>query len=238
LAHHITDPDAVRLVQFHPSYSYEDFFEGFRPSAKGDVVGFELVPGPLRRLAAAAEADKERPHVLIIDEINRANLAKVFGELYFLLEYRDEKIDLQYSPGDNFKLPANVFIIGTMNTADRSIALVDAAMRRRFAFLELHPDEDPVRDLLSRWVKAEGKTDDRAALLTALNAAISDQDRDFKIGPSYLMKPDADREGGLDVVWEHSILPLLEEHYNGRHTRHAVHELFGLGSIRKSMGTT
>ncbi|WP_090014330.1 AAA family ATPase [Lentzea albidocapillata] len=229
LARHITDPTAIRLVQFHPSYAYEDFFEGFRPRSRGETVSFELVPGPLRRLAAAAEADKGRPYVLIIDEINRANLSKVFGELYFLLEYRDATIDLQYSPGDRFKLPPNVFIVGTMNTADRSIALVDAAMRRRFAFFELHPDHPPVSDLLARWATANAKTDDRAELLVKLNSAIG-SDREFKIGPSYLMKPDADR--GLELVWEQSILPLLEEHYYETLSRQNVHERFGLDVIR------
>jgi 5-methylcytosine-specific restriction protein B len=234
LARHITDPDATRLVQFHPSYSYEDFFEGFRPRSTGETAAFELVPGPLRRLAADAEDQPERPFVLIIDEINRANLPKVFGELYFLLEYRDEVIDLQYSPGDRFKLPANIFLIGTMNTADRSIALVDAAMRRRFAFIELHPDHPPVSDLLSRWVRAQGKNDDRVALLAKLNETIGAgrefAAREFKIGPSYLMKPDADH--ALELVWEHSILPLLEEHFYETMTRQQVHETFGLDALR------
>ncbi|MEU4806630.1 hypothetical protein [Actinosynnema sp. NPDC023587] len=116
-----------------------------------------------------------------------------------------------------------------MNTADRSIALVDAAMRRRFAFLELHPDHPPVRELLARWAKANGKVDGRAALLAKLNDAIG-TDHEFKIGPSYLMKPDADH--GLDLVWEHSILPLLEEHYYERMSRQRVHETFGLDAIR------
>ncbi|WP_199750056.1 McrB family protein [Amycolatopsis sp. WAC 04169] len=229
LARWVSDHDAIRLVQFHPSYTYEDFFEGFRPRLKGENAAFELVHGPLRRLASDADADKGRPHVLIIDEINRANLPAVFGELYFLLEYRDEVIDLQYSPGERFKLPPNVFLIGTMNTADRSIALVDAAMRRRFAFVELHPDHPPVRDVLSRWAEANGKDDDRAALLARLNQAIG-ADHEFKIGPSYLMKPDADR--GLNLVWEHSILPLLEEHFYERLSREQIHETFGLDAIR------
>lgn len=234
LAAHLTGPDAVRLVQFHPSYAYEDFFEGFRPQPDTASTPFALVPGPLRRLAAAARDDSQRPHVLIIDEINRANLAKVFGQLYFLLEYRDDSILLQYSPGESFSLPPNLFLIGTMNTADRSIALIDAAMRRRFAFLELHPDEPPVHDLLSRWAAAHGKDIERAALLDALNAAIDAEDRDFKIGPSYLMSPELDRDGGLGRVWRHSILPLLEEHYYGRLTRDQVHRRFGLDAVRRA----
>jgi len=110
------------LIQFHPSYSYEDFFEGYRPIQSGDgQVGFALHPGPLRALASDARNDPHRPYVLIVDEINRANLAKVFGELYFLLEYRHDSIRLQYSPGEAFILPLNVFLIGTMNNTDRSI---------------------------------------------------------------------------------------------------------------------
>jgi 5-methylcytosine-specific restriction protein B len=230
LARHIADQGAIRLVQFHPSYAYEDFFEGFRPRGRGRTAAFELVWGPLRRLAFDAAEDPDQPYVLIIDEINRANLPKVFGELYFLLEYRDEPIDLQYSPGDRFTLPANIFVIGTMNTADRSIALVDAAMRRRFAFVELHPDHPPVQDLLARWSHANGKDDGRVELLTKLNNAIG-TDREFKIGPSYLMKADADDD--LDLVWEHSILPLLEEHYYERMSRQRVHDTFGLDAIRQ-----
>ena len=193
LAAHVADRDAVRLVQFHPSYAYEDFFEGFRPIEATDTgtVGFAKTPGPLREIAAEAKENPEQPYVLIIDEINRANLAKVFGELYFLLEYREATVRLQYSPSEAFNLPPNVFIIGTMNTADRSIALVDAAIRRRFAFVELHPEEPPVREVLGKWLAANGLgSDERAALLAALNNAIDDeQDHDFKIGPSYLMRP-------------------------------------------------
>lgn len=135
-------PEQVKLVQFHPSYAYEDFFEGFRPQEDPESreVAFRLTAGPLRELAdlASLEGNRHIPHFLIIDEINRANLAKVFGELYFLLEYRNKSVRLTYS-GDDFALPPNLFVIGTMNTADRSIALVDAAMRRRFSFVELSP---------------------------------------------------------------------------------------------------
>ena len=144
-----------KLVQFHPSYTYEDFFEGFRPKEADSGTGaltFELTPGPFRLFAETAKANPTTSYILIIDEINRANLAKVFGELYFLLEYRDEAISLQYSPKEEFTLPPNLFIIGTMNTADRSIARIDNAMRRRFAFIELDPRIPPVQGLLSRWL--------------------------------------------------------------------------------------
>jgi 5-methylcytosine-specific restriction protein B len=237
IARHLSDRDAVRLVQFHPSYAYEDFFEGFRPveSPDGSSVGFAKTPGPLRELAAEAKANPERPHVLIVDEINRANLAKVFGELYFLLEYRNAAIRLQYSPSEAFSLPPNIFLIGTMNTADRSIALVDAAIRRRFAFVELHPDDPPVRDVLARWLAANRQDGVRADLLRTLNDAIGEEDRDFKIGPSYLMRSHIDQPGGLERVWRHDLLPLLEDHYYGRLTRNQVRDRFGLEAIRRRL---
>ena len=123
--------DRVRVVQFHPSYAYEDFVQGYRPVLDAEQLGFELRNGPLIEMAEAAEKAPDAKHFLVIDEINRGNLAKVFGELYFLLEYRDQKMRLQYSD-PLFSLPTNLYIIGTMNTADRSIALVDLALRAAF----------------------------------------------------------------------------------------------------------
>ena len=138
--------ERVRLVQFHPSYAYEDFVQGLRPKLTDGAPGFELRNGPLLTMADAAREDSDpaAKYFLIIDEINRGNLAKVFGELYFLLEYRDQPIQLQYS-SELFALPKNLYIIGTMNTADRSIALVDLALRRRFHFVEFRPDKAPIR---------------------------------------------------------------------------------------------
>jgi hypothetical protein len=238
IARHVIGQDdrsRVQLVQFHPSYSYEDFFEGYRPDVTpGGEATFTLKDGPLARIAREARADGENPYVLVIDEMNRANLAKVFGELYFLLEYRRESIQLQYRPTEPFQLPPNLFIIGTMNTADRSIALLDAAMRRRFSFVELHPDESPVKDVLPAWLAANQQGPERARLLAALNAAFEDQDRDLRIGPSYLMREEASSEEGLRRVWKYDILPLLEEHYYGRLSREVVHARFGLDAVRAS----
>ena len=211
LARHLAS-DNVRLVQFHPGYSYEDFFEGYRPLEDG---GFKLRPGPLRKVVDAARENPATPYVLIIDEINRGNLAKIFGELYFLLEYRDQNVDLLYATDDDigFTLPRNVFLIGTMNTADRSIALVDAAMRRRFAFVSLHPSEPPTREVLRRWLAATERDTGAADLLDELNRRI--EDPDFKIGPSYFMRPAVYAPGGLERTWRTAILPLLEEHHYG-----------------------
>ncbi|POX52047.1 DUF4357 domain-containing protein [Streptomyces sp. Ru72] len=227
-------PEQVKLVQFHPSYSYEDFFEGFRPQEDPETreVAFRLTAGPLRELAdlASREGNRHIPHFLIIDEINRANLAKVFGELYFLLEYRNKSVRLTYS-GDDFALPPNLFVIGTMNTADRSIALVDAAMRRRFAFVELSPRTEPTSGLLRRWLVREGKDTEPADLLDALNSRIGDPD--FRIGPSYLMKKGVYREGGLERTWRTKILPLLEEHHYGEGVD--IEKRYGLAALRESL---
>ncbi|WP_031169159.1 DUF4357 domain-containing protein [Streptomyces durhamensis] len=225
-------PEQVKIVQFHPSYAYEDFFEGFRPVEDPETreVAFRLTAGPLRELAdlASREGNRHIPHFLIIDEINRANLAKVFGELYFLLEYRTKSVRLTYS-GDDFALPPNLFVIGTMNTADRSIALVDAAMRRRFAFVELSPRTEPTAGLLARWLEREGRQLEPARLLDALNSLIDDAD--FAIGPSYLMKPGVYRDGGLERTWRTKILPLLEEHHYGEGLDVAAR--YGLDSLRE-----
>ena len=164
LAEHFTEGNNVRVVQFHPSYTYEDFIAGYRPVEVDGSVVFRLRQGPLMQMAEQARDNPGTAYVLIIDEINRANLAKVFGELYFLLEYRKHQIELLYSDegSEAFSLPRNLYIIGTMNTADRSIALVDAAMRRRFAFRHLHPDEEPVSQLLPRWLAANVRRLQRA----------------------------------------------------------------------------
>jgi 5-methylcytosine-specific restriction protein B len=225
----------VTLVQFHPSYAYEDFFEGYRPAGGVDGgVSLQLVPGPFRKVVDLARANPSEPYFLIIDEINRANLAKVFGELYFLLEYRDRSIELLYSSGDTgpaFSLPANVYIIGTMNTADRSIALVDAAMRRRFGFLSLHPEDERLDLVLRAWLAERGLPEDRADLLVELNRRITD--KDFKIGPSYLMNSWAADDAGLERIWKTSILPLLEEYHVGEGLD--VEKKYGLAALRSAL---
>jgi 5-methylcytosine-specific restriction protein B len=235
LARHLTDEGAVRLVQFHPSYTYEDFFEGFRPEAGGSgTLTFALRPGPFRAFAEAAEDNKSTPYVLIIDEINRANLAKVFGELYYLLEYRDRSISLQYSPEREFTLPPNLFIIGTMNTADRSIARLDTAMRRRFAFVELDPRVPPVRGLLARWLARHDLADEPALLLDELNQRIADADA--AIGPSYLMDERIYAKlDGIEQVWQYQIMPLLEDLFYGERD---LADRYGLARLRKAVAAT
>jgi 5-methylcytosine-specific restriction enzyme B len=234
LARHLTEDGAVKLVQFHPSYTYEDFFEGFRPESGGSgTLTFTLRAGPFRDFAEVAAANPTTAYILIIDEINRANLAKVFGELYFLLEYRDESISLQYSPDKEFTLPQNLFLVGTMNTADRSIARIDTAMRRRFAFVELDPRIPPVAGLLRRWLEKQALPLDAATLLDELNSRIADTDADAVVGPSYLMDERIyQRDDGLDRVWQYSIMPLLEDLFYGQRD---LEEHYGLASLRKAI---
>ena len=215
LANHLAgSEERVTLVQFHPSYAYEDFVQGFRPALVNGQPGFDLKDGPLLRAAERARKDEERnaKHFLIIDEINRGNLAKVFGELYFLLEYRDEAITLQYQQEDEekFSLPSNLYIIGTMNTADRSIALVDLALRRRFYFVEFHPDDEPVKGVLRRWLQANHPGMEWVANVVERANELLKDDRHAAIGPSYFMKDGLD-DGMVERIWKHSVLPYIEE---------------------------
>ncbi len=236
LAEHLAgSEDRVTLVQLHPSYAYEDFVQGFRPTLKGGVAGFQLRDGPLLRAAKLAHQEDTEKHFLVIDEINRGNIAKVFGELYFLLEYRDQKIRLQYQGDDeeDFSLPPNLYIIGTMNTADRSIALVDLALRRRFYFVEFHPNDEPVKGVLLRWLqmKAPGMRW-VADVVDRANQKLSD-DRHAAIGPSYFMKADLN-EVRVERIWKHSVLPYIEERLFGQGDRLGE---FDLDDLRGSDGS-
>ena len=221
LARHLAgSDDRVTLVQFHPTYSYEDFVQGYRPSLSDEgQAGFVLRDGPLLRAAREAQQDKnnKHKHFLIIDEINRGNLASVFGELYFLLEYRDEEIVLQYSKeSERFSLPDNLHMIGTMNTADRSIALVDLALRRRFYFVEFHPDKWPIDKVLRDWLNKNAPEEMEwvADVVDRANELLRD-DRHAAIGPSYFMKEGLD-DVAVERIWKHSVLPYIEERLFGQ----------------------
>ena len=213
------DEHHVTLVQFHPSYAYEDFVRGFRPMLKEGLAGFTLQDGPLLRAAETASREENAKHFLIIDEINRGNIAKVFGELYFLLEYRDKEISLLYQrePGETFSLPENLYIIGTMNTADRSIALVDLALRRRFYFIEFHPDEEPVKNVLRKWLGEESELEWVADVVEEANRQLEEY-KHAAIGPSYFMKDGLLKED-VPLIWEHSVLPYIEELLFGDNTK-------------------
>jgi 5-methylcytosine-specific restriction enzyme B len=228
------------VVQFHPSYSYEDFFEGFRPrQAEGaDGLSFDLTSGPLKRIAEEARANPSRPYLLVIDEINRGNIAKIFGELYFLLEYRNRAIKLQYSPDASFSLPPNLYFVGTMNTADRSIALVDSALRRRFYFIPFLPRNAPIRDVLRLWLEHRKLGDEPARLLDALNAALESAPGigdEFAIGPSYFMVDESSGDPRLEHVWRFAIMPLLEERFYGAKRAAELEREFGLAALQRRL---
>jgi MoxR-like ATPase len=223
--------DGVELVQFHPSYAYEDFVEGYRPQITDDGrSGFRLKDGPLKRIAQRAAENPDQTFVLIIDEINRGNVAKVFGELYFLLEYRRRDVSLLYSD-DPFSLPQNLLLIGTMNTADRSIALVDAALRRRFHFLPFFPDEAPIKGLLRRWLNLNRPEMVWVAdVVDSANELLDD--RHLTIGPSHFLRADLDDEW-VELIWEHSVMPYLAEQFFGAEDRLEDFRLESLQGRRK-----
>ena len=212
-------------MQFHPSYDYVDFVQGYRPALmENGQPGFRLLDGPLLRAAKQAEAERDGKHFLIIDEINRGNLAKVFGELYFLLEYRDSEINLQYSDKP-FRLPPNLYIIGTMNTADRSIALVDLALRRRFYFVEFHPTDKEIGSVLRKYLAKNAPGMGWVAeVVDRANEQLQQDERGAAIGPSYFMKENLD-EGDVEVRWKHSVMPYIRELLFGQESRITDFEL-------------
>jgi len=195
------------LVQFHPAYSYEDFIQGIRPQTQAGQLSYPLVPGRFLEFCYRAKSRSGRC-VMIIDEINRAHLAQVFGELMYLLEYRDRTIPLAGSK-EPFAIPANVRLIGTMNTADRSIALVDYALRRRFAFIELRPNYQVLR----RYHQNTGfPVDGLIAILEQLNQAITD--KHYELGISFFLTDNLAQE--LPDIWLLEIEPYLEEYFFDR----------------------
>lgn len=220
------DEGRVAMVQFHPSYGYEDFIQGYRPTRGG---GLERRDGIFYQFARLARNDPKRDWFFIIDEINRGNLAKVFGELLMLIEADkrgpDHAIPLTYSEqaDETFHLPSNLHIIGTMNTADRSLAMVDYALRRRFAFVTLDPAfESPT---FAAWMTERGTS---AAMLARIRERISalnteiEKERDlgsgFRVGHSFFCPPNGDPS---DDAWYREVIaseiqPLLEEYFDSR----------------------
>ena len=225
------EPAALCVLQFHPGYSYEEFIEGIKiRSEPREVDGtpqisYPVEEGILLRFAGRAATQPSQPHVLILDEINRGNLPRIFGECLYLLEYRDQAVELPYSRR-MFRLPPNLYLIGTMNPADRSIAPLDQALRRRFSFVEIAPDEQ----LLSAWLAAHPPAGGPALasrivfLFRRLNERLrQDLGPQAQIGHSHFMVPDID-EAGLRLIWRHHVQPLLQEFYAGSPERAAALE--------------
>ena len=211
----VKDVSRVKLIQFHQSYSYEDFIEGYRPSG----AGFELVKGAFYSFCKKAADDEENAYFFIIDEINRGNLSKIFGELFMLIESdkRGNELQLLYSR-ELFSVPTNVHIIGMMNTADRSLAMLDYALRRRFAFVELSPafDSDGFRKYCA------GLDNPRFEALVreveSLNRAIAEDESlgdGFCIGHSYFCNMEADSctDAALDSIVDYELIPMLKEYW-------------------------
>jgi 5-methylcytosine-specific restriction enzyme B len=208
-------PEQVEIVQFHPAYGYEDFVEGIRPHSKPTgagnyIVDYPLQAGVFKRFCRQAQRQPDKPFVFIIDEINRGNIPRIFGELMLLLEYRNLDVTLPYS-GERFRIPRNVYLIGTMNTADRSIALVDFALRRRFHFV--HFPADP--DLFERWLAANPLPIPYLGSLYRRLSKEAIDDPNFAIGPSHFMDRSL-TETQLERIWRRSIIPYLEEYYYDR----------------------
>lgn len=210
------DTNKVELIQFHQSYSYEDFIEGYRPNEDG----FELHRGIFYKLCKKAYNDKSNNYYLIIDEINRGNLSKIFGELLMLIECdkRENSLKLAYSE-EEFSVPDNLYIIGLMNTADRSLALIDYALRRRFSFIRIEPAFDSEKFLKSFRDKFDSDYTNIIDTIKKINEAIEDDKSlgsGFKIGHSYFCPNIVDRKGNkkdLEDIIRYEIIPLLEEYW-------------------------
>lgn len=212
----VMDSSRVKTVQFHQSYTYEDFIEGFRPSVNG--TGFEIKKGVFYNFCMKAENDSENDYFFIIDEINRGNLSKIFGELFTLIEADKRgkrKMELLYS-SDNFSVPKNVYIIGMMNTADRSLAMIDYALRRRFAFFEMKPAFESEGFRKYQYGLENDKFNKLIDCVISLNQKIADDDslgEGFCIGHSYFCDIEEIKENTLTDIVEFEIIPLLKEYW-------------------------
>lgn len=207
--------ERVKMVQFHQSYSYEDFIMGFRPSD----IGFELRKGTFYNFCKRAELDAVNDYFFIIDEINRGNLSKIFGELFMLLENdkRGASLQLVYSD-EKFSIPENLYIIGMMNTADRSLAMLDYALRRRFAFFELQPGFDTDGFKTYQSIINNRKLDNLIACVKKLNYAIATDEslgEGFCIGHSYFcnLTPESVNDQVITNIVEYELIPLLKEYW-------------------------
>ena len=215
----VKDSDRVMMVQFHQSYSYEDFIMGFRPSENG----FELKNGAFYEFCKKAEIDSDNDYFFIIDEINRGNLSKIFGELFMLIENDKRGIELQLLYSDEkFSIPERVYIIGMMNTADRSLAMMDYALRRRFAFYEMKPgfESEGFRDYRARLNNP--KFDRLIRCVENLNSVIASDDslgEGFCIGHSYFCNLKNVNDQVLSGIVEYELIPLLKEYWFDEHQK-------------------
>lgn len=207
--------DRVMMIQFHQSYSYEDFIEGYRPSS--DNNGFEIKKGSFYNFCKKAENDKDHDYFFIIDEINRGNLSKIFGELFMLIENdkRDYSLQLLYSD-EKFSVPSNVYIIGLMNTADRSLALLDYALRRRFSFYEMKPAFDQTKFIEYVNGMNDPMFNKLIECVKSLNEKIKNDSslgEGFCIGHSYFCELENTNDDTLSNIVEYELIPLIKEYW-------------------------
>ena len=196
------------IIQFHPAYTYEDFIEGLRPITQNGQLTYSIVPGRFLEFCEKAEVCEDIC-VLIIDEINRANFSQVFGELMYLLDDRQDTARfITLASGKLFRIPANVRIIGTMNTADRSIALVDNALRRRFAFIPVYPNYEVLRQYHHR-EETGFPVDKLTSILEDVNRAINN--KHYELGISFFLTKTLAED--IQDIWQMEIEPYLEEYF-------------------------
>ncbi|MCY7385350.1 MAG: AAA family ATPase [Microcoleus sp. CAN_BIN18] len=207
--HLIGDGDGFSgIIQFHSAYTYEDFIQGLRPQSQDGQLTYPVVPGRFLGFCRKAVTCKDTS-VLIIDEINRANLSQVFGELMYLLDDReDTKRFITLASSQNFRIPTNVRIIGTMNTADRSIALVDQALRRRFAFISLFPNYELLQNYHDR-EQTGFPVNKLIGILKNINLAINN--KHYELGISFFLTKTLSED--IQDIWQMEIEPYLEEYF-------------------------
>lgn len=225
--HYEANGGKVVYAQFHPAYTYEDFIEGLRPKVnkESNQLEYNVESGVFKKFCEDADAASDKTHLFIIDEINRGNIPKIFGEIMRCIEYRssagegpgsDSTVSLPYSQ-EPFSIPNNVHILGTMNTSDRSIAMLDIALRRRFSFIDIMPDPSVVKDGL---LELDGREVELANVMRGLNGFIEKElDRDRTLGHSYFMMDKRHGSSGnltkFKKTWVYQIVPLLREYFIG-----------------------
>ncbi len=236
--------ERIVVVQFHQSYGYEDFVQGIRPetNAKGQLE-YRVRDGVFKRLCDTAGRNPNENFVIVVDEINRGNISRIFGELLFLLEYRDKRVSLPYSrPNDPpFSIPKNVYMIGTMNTTDRSLAQIDYALRRRFFFYRMLPVIDGAAPVLKRWLEKQEFGQESQEQVLRLFVALNERIRlhlgeHYQVGHSYFMTPDIATEAGRDRVWMYAVMPLLEEYFYNYRDRETILSEFAIDNLFSDQG--
>lgn len=232
----VNDKGAWVLTQFHPNYTYEDFIGGISPNLDGNILSYTLKEGIFKKLCdtAAKNENRDKKFIIIIDEINRADLSSVFGELMYSLEYRDKSVVIPNFK-ERFVIPSNIYLIGTMNNIDKSLVTFDLALRRRFAFFKVMPQLKVLEKMLAKENIAEASLEEYISRCQAINDRIANPSSrlqlgiDYQIGHAYygkikdfLKKYSSDDDPiilssfDMEKLWEYHLLPLLEEYLGNR----------------------